>query len=65
MARLSERAKAAGLRDRADRIDYEAAFGADAWHASETPAAVRPPPFAWHKPLCLPPAAKMGLIAEF
>lgn len=43
MARLSERAKAASLRDRADRIDYEAAYGADAWRASETPAAVCDP----------------------
>jgi hypothetical protein len=41
LARLSERAKAASLRDRADRIDFEAAFGTSAWHGHETPAAVR------------------------
>lgn len=40
MARLSERAKAATLRDCADRIDYEAAFGSEAWHSPESPAKV-------------------------
>ncbi|KAK9916467.1 hypothetical protein WJX75_002924 [Coccomyxa subellipsoidea] len=38
MARLSERAKAATLRDCADRIDYEAALGSEAWHSPESPA---------------------------
>lgn len=40
MARLSERAKAATLRDCADRIDYEAAFGSEAWHSPESPGKV-------------------------
>lgn len=41
MARLSERAKAATLRDCADRIDYEAAFGSEAWRSPQSPAKVR------------------------
>lgn len=43
MARLSERAKAATLRDCADRIDYEAAFGSEAWHHPDSPAKVMLP----------------------
>ncbi len=45
MARLSERAKAATLRDCADRIDYEAAFGSEAWHHPDSPAKVMLPCF--------------------